>query len=112
MNPKRKEANAAPGTTDDIAPSRVFRVGEPDAHQADGLSVTEIVGTVAKAICKSGKFECGQGCCAPICMAYAAAADAADARDKSLAAFAEGVVQILISMKAPGCEWLDFGRAA
>jgi hypothetical protein len=36
---------------------------------------------------------------------YAAAADAA-ARDTSLAAFAEGVVQILIDMKAPGCQWL------
>jgi hypothetical protein len=40
--------------------------------------------------------------------AYAAYADAAarSARDTSLAAFAEGVVQILIEMKAPGCEWL------
>ena len=34
--------------------------------------------------------------------AYAADADA----DRSLAAFAEGVVQILVEMKAPGCEWL------
>jgi hypothetical protein len=45
--------------------------------------------------------------------AYAAAyaADAADAAaayaaDRSLAAFAEGVVQILVEMKAPGCQWL------
>ena len=38
--------------------------------------------------------------------ADAYAADAAYARDTSLAAFAEGVVQILIEMKAPGCEWL------
>jgi hypothetical protein len=38
--------------------------------------------------------------------AYAAyAADAA--RDKSLAAYAESVVQLLIEMKAPGCQWLD-----
>lgn len=29
------------------------------------------------------------------------------ARDLSLAIFAEGAVQILIDMKAPGCEWLD-----
>jgi hypothetical protein len=35
-----------------------------------------------------------------------AAADATYARDRSLTAFAEGVVQILIEMKAPGCEWL------
>jgi hypothetical protein len=43
--------------------------------------------------------------------AYAAyAADAAadaDARDKSLATYAEWVVEILIDMNAPGCEWLD-----
>jgi len=29
------------------------------------------------------------------------------ARDKSLASYAEWVVEILIDMKAPGCEWLD-----
>jgi hypothetical protein len=34
-----------------------------------------------------------------------AAADAA-ARDRSLAAFSEGVVQILVAMKVPGCAWL------
>jgi hypothetical protein len=46
--------------------------------------------------------------------AYAAAADAAaadaaaaDARDTSLAEYAEWVVEILIDMQAPGCEWLD-----
>jgi hypothetical protein len=40
--------------------------------------------------------------------AYAAAAHAADAyaRDKSLADFAEGVVQILIEMNVPGVQWL------
>jgi hypothetical protein len=27
-------------------------------------------------------------------------------RDKILSDFAEGVVQILIAMKAPGCQWL------
>ena len=53
--------------------------------------------------------------------AYAAYADAADAaaaayaaaaaRDKSLADFAEGVVQILIEMKAPGCQWLALTEA-
>ena len=39
--------------------------------------------------------------------AYADAdADAYAARDKSLAAFAEGVVQILVDMKVPGVQWL------
>jgi hypothetical protein len=44
--------------------------------------------------------------------AYAAAnaadaAAAADAYDEVLATFAENVVQILIEMKAPGCQWLE-----
>lgn len=30
--------------------------------------MTELRERVAMAICKSRKFECGQGCCAPICM--------------------------------------------
>jgi hypothetical protein len=39
--------------------------------------------------------------------AYADAyADAKSARDRSLAEYAEAVVQILIEMKAPGCQWL------
>jgi hypothetical protein len=48
--------------------------------------------------------------------AYAAsnanAAAAANARDTSLADFCEGVVQILIEMDAPGCEWLFLTEAA
>jgi len=36
-----------------------------------------------------------------------AAAYAAAAQDRVLADFAERVVQILIDMKAPGCQWLD-----
>jgi len=38
--------------------------------------------------------------------ADAAAAARSAARDKSLSAFAEEVVQILIDMQAPGCQWL------
>ena len=28
----------------------------------------KLVEAIGRGICKSGKFECGQGCCAPICM--------------------------------------------
>ena len=35
---------------------------EPEGSQM------ELKQKIAKAICKSRKFECGQGCCAPICM--------------------------------------------
>lgn len=48
-NAERKDANAAPGATDQ-EPSRIVRVGEPAAQQDDRLSVTEIVGTVADAL--------------------------------------------------------------
>ena len=41
-----------------------------------------------------------------------AAAYAYAARDKTLAAFAEDVVQILIDMKAPGCQWLFLTETA
>jgi hypothetical protein len=44
--------------------------------------------------------------------ADAAAYAAAAARDKSLADFAEGVVQILISMNVPGAQWLELTEAA
>jgi hypothetical protein len=44
--------------------------------------------------------------------AAAAAADAASARDKSLAAFCERVVEILIDMKAPGCEFMWLTEAS
>ena len=45
--------------------------------------------------------------------AYAAAyAARKSARDKSLADYAEDVVQILIEMKAPGCEWLSLTEVA
>ena len=44
--------------------------------------------------------------------AYASAYASADARDKLLADFAEGVVQILIEMNAPGCEWLPLTEIA
>jgi hypothetical protein len=39
--------------------------------------------------------------------AWSAESSAWPARDEILSAFAEGVVQILVDMKAPGCEWLS-----
>ena len=42
----------------------------------------------------------------------AANANANAARDKSLAEFAEEVVQLLVEMNAPGCQWLDLAELA
>lgn len=46
--------------------------------------------------------------------AYAAAAntDGAKERDKSLAEYAESIVQVLVNMKAPGCQWLVLTEVA
>ena len=49
---------------------------------------------------------------APAKAVYAAKAAAKAAKDKELSFFAEEVVQILITMKAPGTEWLDLTEAA
>jgi hypothetical protein len=43
---------------------------------------------------------------AAVYTAHAAAEVAAEVRDTVLAEFAEDVVQILVQMKAPGCQWL------
>ena len=43
--------------------------------------------------------------------AAAAAAAAAEARDGALSFYAEEVVQILITMEAPGCQWLALTEA-
>jgi hypothetical protein len=48
-NAERKDAKRSTGDNSTMTP-RTFRVGEPAAQRDDGLSVTEIVGTVAKAI--------------------------------------------------------------
>lgn len=44
--------------------------------------------------------------------AAAYAANAAVSQDKSHAEYAESIVQILIEMKAPGCQWLSLTEAA
>ena len=44
---------------------------------------------------------------AAVSASAAASAAAVDARDRALAEYAEWVVEILIDMRAPGCQWLD-----
>ena len=65
---------------------------------------------------KNSRFAQGAATAAYAAAYAAAAATGADAkktaRDKSLADFAEGVVQILIEMKAPGCQWLALTEIA
>lgn len=72
---------------------------------------------------KEGTREAAQSAQAIARSAAAAAYDAAayavgdagakkSTRDKSLADYAEAIVQILIDMKAPGCQWLDLTEVA
>jgi hypothetical protein len=51
-------------------------------------------------------YAADSAACAAAASAYAAAA-CADERDRVMSLFAEEVVQVLIDMKASGCEWLD-----
>lgn len=51
--------------------------------------------------------QTGTGAAEAAAWAAARAAAGAAAGDKLLSDFAEGVVQILVEMKAPGCQWLD-----
>ena len=62
--------------------------------------------------CEGLKFGDSKAANAAANAAKAADAAHAAARDKELSIFAEEVVQVLIKMKAPGCEWLDLTEAA
>lgn len=60
--------------------------------------------------CKAAEAAAARAARAAEAAAARAAAEAgwaAAAQDKLLSDFAEGVVQVLIEMKAPGCQWLD-----
>lgn len=93
---------------------------DPKHKQAllDAANRCEIEGTQQSALDARGAARAAHA--AAYAAAYAAAAAdaaadahaAADAYDKILSDFAEGVVQILIDMDVPGCEWLPLTELA
>ena len=95
---------------------------ETDPTRENALDASKIARAAAAAAAAADADADADADAAAAAAAAAAYADAyADAyayayayaaRDKSLADFAEGVVQILIEMKAPGCQWLSLTEIA
>lgn len=86
---------------------RCEREGTPDASAA---AASAYASTYASASAYSSAYAATAATAAADAAPSASAATAADAsagRDAVLGRFAEWVVEILIDMKAPGCQWLD-----
>ena len=80
------------------------------AAAANAYAVADAAYAVAVA---DAAYAVADAAAAAVAAANAYAVAAADAaRDKALSEFAEGVVQILIDMKAPGCQWLALTEIA
>jgi hypothetical protein len=81
-----------------------------DAAKAAAYAATDAADAVAYAA-DAAAYAAADAAAAA---AYAAADAAADAAkiDDELSIFAEGIVQILIAMNAPGCQWLDLVEEA
>ena len=81
------------------------------AYAADAAAAAAAYAAAAAAY--AAAYAADAAAAAADAAAYAAAADAvaaaaaADAADRVLEDYAERVVQILIDMQAPGCQWLD-----
>lgn len=88
--------------------------GTKEAAQ-DALQVDRDAAAAAYAAVAAAAYAAAAADVAAAAAADAAAAvdaDAAKKRDEELSFFAEEVVQILIRMNAPGCQWLDLTEAA
>jgi hypothetical protein len=84
------------------------------AAEAEAAAAAEVAAEAAYAAEAAAAAEVAAyaAAAAEVAAYAAAAAEVAYAtRDKSLADYAEAVVQILIEMNAPGCQWLDLTEA-
>lgn len=79
------------------------------ASKAASWAAVRAAWAASKAASWAGWAASKAGWAAVAVAAVAAASKAASwaAQDSLLSDFAEGVVQVLIEMKAPGCQWLD-----
>ncbi len=82
------------------------------AYAADAYAADAAANAAAAADAADAAYAADAYAANAAANAAAYAADATDARDKSLADYAEAVVQILIDMNAPGCQWLNLTEAA
>jgi hypothetical protein len=115
-NARETEANAREA---DAAAARAAANAASAARAAADAAAAAAYAAYAANAAASAANAAAYAASAAYAAAYAAsnananaAAAAANARDTSLADFCEGVVQILIEMDAPGCEWLFLTEAA
>jgi len=83
-----------------------------DAYAAAAADAYAAYAAAAAAADAADAYAADAAAAADAYAADAADAAAAAARDKVLSDYAEAIVQILIEMKAPGCQWLDLCEVA
>jgi hypothetical protein len=117
-DPKHRYAMLKAADRCEISPSReaasaaYAAANAASANSADAADAASAAYTAANAASANAADAAKAAAYAAYTTANAASANAADAnacpstRDQILSDFAEGVVQILIAMKAPGCQWL------
>ncbi len=111
-NPVKAAANAAANAADTAADAAAYTAAyaaDTAANAADtAANAADAAAYAADAAANAAAYAAAYAANAA---AYAAAYAAYAARDKVLDQFAEEVVQILIEMKAPGCQWLSLTEA-
>jgi hypothetical protein len=89
------------------------RVADAAAYAAASAAAYDAYAAAYDAASAAAYAAADDAAYAAAAAAYASyASDDDAARDKILSDFAEGVVQVLISMNAPGCQFLDLAPAA
>ena len=102
-DPKHKQAMLDAANRCEIEGSRQSAEDARQVARAAYAAAAAAAYAAAYAAAAAAAYAAAAAAAAADAAAYAAAAAA---RDKILSDFAEGVVQILIDMDVPGCEWL------
>ena len=108
VNPKHADALEASAVRCETEGTRESaREGERVARAAAASAVSSADYASASAYAASSAAAAAASADYAAASAAASADYAARARDRALAEYAEWVVEILIDMNAPGCQWLD-----
>ncbi len=100
-------ASAAASDAAYAAASAAAYAAASDAATASAAAYAAAYAAATAAASASAASAASDAATAATAATAAADADTAYARDKSLATYSEWVVEILIDMKAPGCQYLD-----
>ena len=110
-DPKHKEALLDHAATCEREGTRQVALDAKNADAANAANAADAA-YAADAAADAAAYAADAAAYAADAAAYAAAYAADAARDKVLSDFAEAVVQLLISMGAPGCQWLGLAPLA